>query len=389
MPNDDPAQNLPAPGLQTMALHTGLHADGPWRAVAPAITLTTVFQRPDDCEPCEAHVYSRAGAPNRAQLEEALAALEGGAHAFAFASGMAAINAVFQMVPHGSRVLVARDLYWGAKLGLQSLWPERLRVEFLAMDDLATLEAALRRERTALVWMETPSNPLMTVTDLRAACALARAHGALSAVDNTMATPVLQRPFELGADIVMHSTSKYAGGHSDLLGGALVTRHGLDAEAKRLREIQVHGGAVAAPFDCWIARRGLMTMPLRVRQHASNAMRVAEYLSAHPAVSEVYYAGLPTHPGHAIAKAQMHGGFGGVVSFRLRAGEEAAKRLPTLMHYAYNTTSLGGVESLIEHRRSAEGPASSVPADLVRFSVGIEDIEDILADLGQALARCA
>lgn len=373
-------------GFSTRAIHEGLGADPGTGAIAPPIVLSTVFERQDVGAPVPPgySIYSRMGNPNRCSLEKALAALEGGSDAIAFSSGVAAITAVFMALAPGSRVLVPADLYMGTRLGLRALWQGRLDVVEVAMDDLAAVATELRRHPTALVWAETPSNPRLVVTDIAAVAALAHGEGALLAVDNSWASPVLQNPIALGADVVMHSTSKYISGHSDLIGGALVVAAGCPL-GSRLRDVQIHGGGVPSPFDAWLARRGLMTLAVRMREHCRNARKLAAFLASHPAVAEVYYPGLETHPGHDVARRQMRD-FGAMMSFRLRGGEQAARHLPDKMRLIYNTTSLGGVESLMEHRLTAEGSTSPTPPDLVRFSVGIEDVEDLQADLAQGLA---
>lgn len=376
----------PALTRQTLAIHAGLN---PWpgvRCVAPPIVLSSIFERPDLGEPPDGfNLYARVGNPNRDSYEAAVAAMEGGAEGFAFASGVAAINAVFETLPHGARVQIPRQLYHGTRLALGAMWKDRLRIDEVDFSDAERARRALSGAKIALVWLETPSNPMLSITDLATVVAKAKVAGAIVAVDNTMATPILQRPFEFGADLVVHSASKYIGGHSDLIGGIVVARE-KGALADRLRAIQQHGGAIQAPFDCWLARRGLMTLPVRMYTHVENAHAVAEFLAGHQHIEKVYYPGLPTHPGHDIATHQMRG-CGAVLSFQPRGGEAVAAEIPKCMKLAYNATSLGGVESLIELRKNAEGAASPIPADLVRMSVGLEDPEDLKRDLAQAIRQ--
>jgi cystathionine gamma-synthase len=280
---------------------------------------------------------------------------------------------------------VPEDYYMGTRRVLWDLHADRLRWKTVDMRDPDRVRAQIV-PGTKLVWIETPSNPRLHLTDIEAIAAIAHAKGAALVVDGTWATPVLTRPLELGADVVIHSATKYMGGHSDVAMGALVFKEKGDLfEDCRLR--QWAGGAVPSPQDCWLVRRGLMTMPLRMERHCENALAVAKWLAKRPEVSAVHYPGLATGKQLALAKKQMQGGFGGVVSFQLKGGEKAAKALPRAMKIAVNATSLGGVESLIEQRRASEGPDSPTPADLVRFSVGIEDVADLVADLEQALAQ--
>jgi cystathionine gamma-synthase len=296
---------------------------------------------------------------------------------------MAAGIALLQALPPGSHAVFPDDVYYGFRMAAEEVLPNwGIRSDFVAMDDLAALEAALRPE-TRLVWLESPSNPLLKVTDLAAAAALARQAGALSVVDNTFATPVLQRPIELGVDVVHHSTTKYFGGHSDVMGGALIfARRGeLYDRVHHLRHLL---GAVASPFNCWLVLRGVRSMACRVAAQSSGALAVARALEASPAVSAVHYPGLPSHPGHEIAHRQMSA-FGAMLSFRAAGGREAALAAVSRARLFTRATSLGGVESLIEHRASSEGPSSRTPQDLVRLSVGLEHPDDLAADLLQAL----
>jgi cystathionine gamma-synthase len=331
----------------------------------------------------QTHYYGRSGNPNREQLEQALAALEGGAGACAFASGLQAVLAVFMALRAGDHVLVSHDCYWGTRKQLRTLLAP-LGITHTEVDttDLAAVAAAFTPS-TRLLWAETPSNPLLRVSDIAALAQLAHQHGVWLAVDNTFATPVLQRPLELGADLVMHSTTKYVGGHSDLTGGLVVTRE-TGALLTAIRAFQCDGGGVPSPFDCWLLRRSLMSLPLRVRAQSAAALAVAEFLSTQPNVTAVHYPGLAQHPQHALATTQMSG-YGAMLSFEVAGGASAALAVAARVQIFTRATSLGGVESLIEHRASMEGPATQTPAGLLRVSIGLEDVSDLQADLAAAL----
>jgi len=370
--------------IETLAVHGGREVDPATGAVAPAIHLSTSFERGPDGEYSRGYIYTRDRNPNRDALESALAALEGGEAAAAFASGMAAIAAVFQALRPGDHVLAPDDAYHGTLVLLRDLLPEwQLAADFVDMSDPAAVRAALR-PNTRLVWVETPSNPLLKITDVARIAELAREAGALCVCDNTFATPILQRPLELGADFVVHSTTKYLGGHSDAQGGAVVARR-TDSFFERIRAVQKYWGGVPSPFNCWLTLRSLPTLPLRVRTQSENAARIARFLAEHPAVSAVYYPGLPQHPGHEIAARQM-AMFGAMISVRIRGGRDAAMAVAGRVRLFTRATSLGGVESLIEHRASIEGPRTRTPDDLLRLSIGIEHVDDLLEDLERALA---
>ena len=330
-------------------------------------------------------MYSRDGSPAYIEVEEVLRQLEGGTQALVFASGHAAASAVLQALEAGDRVVAPRAMYWGLRKWLLDL-AEHGYIELAFYDnvDLADLDRQLAAAPTRLLWIETPANPTWEVTDLRAAIALAQKHGAHTLVDSTVATPVLSQPLALGADIVLHSATKYLNGHSDVVAGALITRED-SALWQRVRSMRNLGGAVLGPFEAWLLLRGMRTLHLRVRAACANALQLASALEQHPAVSQVLYPGLPSHPGHAIAAAQMSGGFGGMLSIRVRAGEDAAREVAARVRVFKRATSLGSVESLIEHRASVEGPTSRCPPDLLRLSVGIEPVADLLEDLQQAL----
>ncbi len=371
--------------FETLAVHAGRRCDESSGALREPIHLSTTFERDPDGSYPRGHDYARTSNPNRGSLERAVAALEGGAEAFAYASGSAASFAVFALAAPGGRILASHDCYHGNAKQLRDVLPRfGIDTAFVDTTDLDAVREALR-ERTALLWVETPSNPLLRVSDLASLAALARGHGALLAVDNTFASPVLQQPLALGADLVMHSTTKCIGGHSDVLGGIVVAREAGPA-ATRLRAAQVTSGAVPSPFDCWLLLRSLPTLPLRVRTQAASALELATHLAAHPRVSRVHYPGLPAHPGHAVARQQMHGGFGGVLSMEVPGGAEAAFAVAARVRLFTRATSLGGVESLIEHRASIEGPHSKSPPGLLRLSIGLENADDLVEDLDQALA---
>ena len=350
--------------------------------IAPAWRPTTTFERRENQD----YIYLRNGSPSFDPVETALAEMESGAACLVFGSGMAAAGAVFQALSPGDHVALPDVMYWSLRNWVRELAP-RLNIElsFVATGDLGQLQAALKPGRTKLVWLETPANPMWTVTDIAAAADLAHGAGAKLCVDSTAATPVLTRPIELGADLVMHSATKYLNGHSDVLAGALITA-AADEFWRQIQAVRKNGGAVLGSFEAWLLRRGLRTLVVRVDAASRNAMAIAEHFAAHPGVSRVLYPGLPDFPGHQVAARQMLGGFGGMLSVRVRGGFAAAARVAGATQLFRQATSLGGVESLIEHRAPVEGPDSPVPDDLLRISVGIEAVEDLIADLEQALA---
>ncbi|MGV1004153.1 MAG: cystathionine gamma-synthase [Candidatus Nanopelagicales bacterium] len=378
-----PDQNL---GFETRAIHSGQEPDPATGAVVPPLSLSTTFAQ-QGVGGHRGFDYSRSGNPTRAALETALASLEGAGHGFAFASGLAAEDAILRLVPPGGRVLLGNDAYGGTFRLIDKVHrPAGLPYTAVDLTDLPALAAQWPAD-TAMVWLETPTNPLLTCVDIEAAGVLAHARGTLLVVDNTFATPYLQQPLSLGADIVVHSATKYLGGHSDVVGGFVATG---DVElAARIGFLQNAAGAVPAPFDCYLLLRGLKTLAIRMDRHCANALAVVELLQSHPAVSEVRYPGLPGHLGHAAAVKQMRD-FGGMVSFRVVGGQAAALAVAEGTHLFTLAESLGAVESLIEHparmtHASAAGSALEVPDDLVRLSVGIESAADLVADLRQAL----
>lgn len=353
------------------------------QAINPPIHMSSTFLRRPDYGTERA--YIRDQNPAFEQAEALLARLEGGAAAAILASGMAAATAVFMALKPGDHVVAPQMMYWSLRNWLTGYATEwGLKVTLVDMADLAALRQAMQPGRTKLVWIETPGNPLWSVTDIAAAATIAHEAGARLAVDSTVATPVFTRPLTLGADIVMHSATKYLNGHSDICAGALVTTE-RDAAWERILQVRAQLGAIPGSVEAWLLLRGMRSLFPRVRQQAATALTLAERLAQHPAISAVLYPGLPTFPGHEIAKAQMLGGFGGMLSVRVKAGTEAAKAAAARVGLWQRATSLGGTESLIEHRASVEGPTSPVPGDLLRLSVGLEDAGDLYDDLDQAL----
>lgn len=372
--------------FETLAVHAGRKPDPVSGAVAPGITLSTVFARDVDSQAMGDYNYARVDNPNRHALESCLAQLEGGVTAVAFSSGVAASAAVLFALRPGDHVLAPLELYVGNRLLLNNeLTPWGLQISFVDFTDLDAVRAAVT-PATRLLWAETPSNPLLEVSDIAGLADIAHTAGAVLAADNTFATPILQSPLALGADYAVHSSSKYFGGHSDVIGGAVIARE--DAPlTQRIRSHQITAGGIPAPFDCWLLLRSLATLPLRIRTQTANAQRLAEFLTTQPAVGRVHYPGLPDHPGHTLASQQMRG-YGAVLSLRMRGGKPAALQLVSKVRLFARATSLGGVESLIEHRASSEGPGSTTPENLIRISVGIEHIDDLIEDLRQALVAC-
>ena len=373
--------------FETIAAQAAHQADPATGAVAPPIYLSTTFERDADGEYPRGFVYSRSDNPNRRALEECLAILEGGepndAVATAFASGSAATAAVFQALSPGDHVIAPDDCYHGTARMLREIFaPWGLRTTFVDMTDPESVRREIQPE-TRIIWTETPSNPLLKIADIAEMASIARSAGARCVCDNTWATPMLQRPLTQGADLVVHSTTKYISGHEDVTGGVVVSAQD-DAFVQRIRLIQNVAGAVPSPFDCWLTLRGIRTLHVRMPVHSANAGRVARFLQDHPRVAAVHYPGLPGHPGHDIAARQMTD-FGGMLSFQVVGGQNAAMRVAARVRLFVRATSLGGTQSLIEHRASIEGPDSKTPDDLLRVSVGLENADDLIDDLGQAL----
>jgi cystathionine gamma-synthase len=369
--------------IETLAVHAGHQADPSTGALTPPINLSTTFEREPDGSYRAGYVYSRYANPNRASLEECLTALEAAGDACVFASGSAATMTLVQALGPGAHIVAPDDAYFGTTKLLREVFGVwGVETTTVDMTNLDAVRGALRSS-TKLVWVETPSNPLLRVVDVEAVARLAREGGALCAVDNTWGTPVLQRPLELGADISMHATTKYLGGHSDVLGGALIARADLELWP-RIRMIQATGGAVPSPFECWLTLRGIRTLPWRVRAHSENAHTLARFLSARREVEAVHYPGLPGHDGHEIARRQMSA-FGGMLSVQVGRDREQSIATASRLRLFTQATSLGGTESLVEHRASVEGPGTRAPENLLRVSVGLEHVDDLVEDWDRAL----
>ncbi|WIM11410.1 aminotransferase class I/II-fold pyridoxal phosphate-dependent enzyme [Enhydrobacter sp.] len=357
------------------------------RAVVPPIHMASTYQRDEDNGYSSGRIYARADNPTFDQVEATLAALEGGTKALVFSSGMSAASACFLALAPGDHVVVPKVMYWALRNWLATFathWG--LKVDFVDAARTDAIASAVKPGATRLVWLETPANPTWTVSDIAAVARIAHAAGASLAVDSTVATPVLTRPIELGADIVMHSATKYLNGHSDIIAGALIGARD-DAHWAKLRGIRSQLGTILGQTEAWLLMRGMRTLFPRVQWACRSAQSLAERFAAHPMVAEVLYPGLSSFAGHDIAARQMKGGFGGMLSVRTKGGERAAIATAARVELWKRATSLGGVESLIEHRASIEGPGTPCPPDLLRLSVGVEDSDDLYADLDQALRR--
>ncbi|HTK17984.1 MAG TPA: aminotransferase class I/II-fold pyridoxal phosphate-dependent enzyme [Mucilaginibacter sp.] len=368
--------------IETIAIHAGNHNDESSKAVIQPITMSTTFVREEDGSFPTGYIYSRSSNPNRKSLENVLAKLESGADAAAFSSGNAAGMSVFQTLKPSTHIIGPDDMYHGLRNQIKNIFADILEFDFVDINDPAVLAAHIK-PNTGLIWVETPSNPLLKITDIKAIVETARKHNIKVVCDNTFATPIGQQPLALGADIVMHSSTKYFGGHSDLMGGVLITSEKNEWWTK-IRQVQEMGGAIPSPMDCYYLTRSIKTLPYRVKGHVHNAQLLAEYLEKHPKIERVMYPGLLSHPQHAIAKEQMHN-FGGMLSFCVKGGSDEARKVINKLKIFTQATSLGGVESLIEHRASVEGPDSKTPHNLLRVSVGLEHIDDLIEDLAQAL----
>jgi cystathionine gamma-synthase len=369
--------------FETKVVHAGLRTD-PTGAVAPPIHLSTTFERNPASEPIGADTYIRESNPTQTQLENAMAPLESGEAALAFASGMAAGITVLQALTPGSHVIMPDDAYYTYHAAFEEYFSKwGFSASVVDMSNVANVRAAVT-PKTKLIWMETPSNPMLKIVDIAAVSEIARKSGAITLLDNTWATPVLQRPLELGTDISMHSTTKYFGGHSDVMGGALMFAKKNDFFERCKHTLHVMG-SVPSPFNSWLVMRGIRTLACRMRVHSDNGMAVAAGLKGNAALSQIHYPGLESDPGHTVAKKQMSG-FGGMMSIRVKGGRDAAMKVVSRVKLFTRATSLGGTESLIEHRASSEGPSSKTPQDLLRLSIGLEHPDDLLADLKQALA---
>ena len=383
---------LNATALATRAIHAGQEPDPTTGAVVTPIYMTSTFKQDGVGGLRNGYDYSRSVNPTRNSFDAQLAAVEGAKYALSFSSGLAAIDVLLRAtLKPGDNILLGNDVYGGTYRLLAKVFvPWGVGLDVVDITDTAAVSVALSQKQYRYIWVETPSNPLLNITDIAATSAVAHAHGTKVVVDNTFASPVLQHPLSDGADVVVYSTTKYIGGHSDVVGGAVVLN---DREIRdEVAFLQNAAGAVPSPFDSWLDIRGLKTLDLRVKQHSRNAMKVAQWLETRPEVERVWYPGLESHPGHEIAARQMHGGFGGMISVQIAAGFEAAKKFAGATEVFTLAESLGGVESLIEHpgamtHASVAGTTLEVPANLVRLSVGLEDADDLIADLEQAFRR--
>ena len=354
-------------------------------AFVPPIQPATTYERGVDNKLLSGRLYSRADNPNYDQPEALLTRLEGGAATAVFSSGMSAATAVLMALRPGDHVLVPKVIYWAFRswlMGWATDWG--LLVESVDMTDPARVEGSVRPGKTKLVWIETPANPTLAITDIEALAEVAHRSGALLAVDSTFATPVHTQPLSLGADLVMHSATKFLNGHSDVIAGS-VTTSSANEHWQRIKAVRSQAGTVLGPFEAWLLLRGMRTLFVRVAAQSRGAQRIAEHFERHPGIEAVLYPGLPTFPGHMVAARQMHGGFGGMLSIRVKGGAPGALAAIGKLRVWKRATSLGGVESLVEHRASVEGPTSPTPPDLLRMSVGLEDVDDLVHDLGQAL----
>ena len=369
--------------VETIAIHAGNKIDEYSKAVIQPITLSTTYQRAEDGGYPEGFIYSRIDNPNRRSLENVLAKLEEAEDACAFSSGNAAASAIFQALGPGAHIIAPDDMYHGLRAQLLQVFKGIVDVDFTDLSDIQSVKALIKPE-TRLIWIETPSNPLLKVCDIKQLVETGKSKNILLACDNTFSTPIFQKPLNLGCDLVMHSTTKYLSGHSDVLGGILATSK-KDLFWEKIRNIQVLAGAVPSPFDCYMTVRGIKTLPYRMRGHTQNAEGVARFLEESVYVEKVYYPGLESHIGHETARKQMSS-FGGMLSFLVKGGSAEALKIVNAVKIFTQATSLGGVESLIEHRASIEGPDSKTPKNLIRVSVGLENIEDLIEDLEQALS---
>ena len=370
--------------FETKAIHAGLELGNPSKAIIPPISPSTIFEIDAEGRDEKDLHYTRLGNPNRLQFEHLISVLEGGQAAAAFSSGIAAASAILQALDPGDHIIIPEDVYAGnRKMVKQIMSRWGLESSFINMTDPDTVAAHIK-PNTKLIWIETPSNPLMRITDIRAVAELAKNHDLKTVADNTWPTPVNQLPLELGVDLVLHSTSKYFGGHSDILGGAVVANEE-DEFFERIRLIQRMGGAVPSPQDCWMLSRSTRTLAYRMKGHNEHAAKVVDFLSGHPNVADVYYPGIESHPGHEIAKKQMKG-FGGMISFIVDGDQKESIGIVGRSKLIKRATSLGGVESTWEHRQSSEGEGSVTPENLIRISVGLEHPDDIIEDLERALS---
>jgi cystathionine gamma-synthase len=370
--------------IQTISVHAGQNNKEGTRDVILPIHLSTTFERKEDGTH-SAYNYTRSGNPNRDALENKIAAIEEANTAIAFSSGLAAVNALFEnILEPNAHVIIPDDCYHGTRSLLDKFF-RRWHVAFdeVDMTDVNNIEKCINNN-TKLIWVETPSNPQLKIANIKAIVTLAKIHSIVTACDNTFATPLLQKPLQMGVDFVMHSSTKFFSGHSDILGGIICTNHSNDV-SNNIREYQKTAGAVPSPFDCWLLNRSLATLPLRVTMQCSNAFTIANFLNTHPKIEKVFYPGLPSHTNHAIAKQQMTNGFGSIISILVKGSKQDALNFAIKLLIFKHATSLGGVESLVEHRRSAEGSHTVSPDNLLRISIGIEYVEDLKNDIAQAL----
>ncbi|MEO6537918.1 MAG: aminotransferase class I/II-fold pyridoxal phosphate-dependent enzyme [Ferruginibacter sp.] len=379
--NENSAEKL---HIQTIAVHTGYNSNSLDGDIMQPIHLATTFKRKVDGTMND-YSYTRSNNPNREAVEKKIAAIEGGSEAFAFSSGMAAINALFEnILEPGAHIIIPDDCYHGTRNLLDKFFI-RWKVDFSEVDMTDTKNVAdAIKSTTRLIWMETPSNPQLKIVDIEAMTSIARQNKITIACDNTFATPLLQHPLLMGVDFVMHSSTKFFSGHSDVLGGVIIVKENT-AISERLREYQQIAGAVPSPFDCWLLNRSLATFPIRIPLQCNNAMALAKHFISHPKIEKVFYPGLPGHINHKIAVKQMQGGFGSILSILVKGGKQEAINFAGKLRIFKHATSLGGVESLVEHRRSAEGAHPLSPDNLLRISVGIEYIDDLVNDINQAL----
>ena len=368
--------------IETISVHAGRKADPATGAVIPPIHLSTTFERGKNGDYPKGYNYSRSNNPNREALEECLAELENGKSAAAFSSGSAAAMSILQSLKPGEHIIAPEDIYHGTKHLIRVFEKWNVSSTFVDMTNIADIENAFQNN-TRLIWIETPSNPLLKIINIKKIADIAKKKNVTTVCDNTWATPVLQNPLELGADLILHATTKYIGGHSDTLGGAVVSKED-SSTFLFVKEIQKSGGAVPSPFECWLVLRGLQTLPIRIREQSKSAMMIAQFLNNRNEVEAVHYPGLMQHPGHELAKEQLKL-FGGMLSFQVKGNKDDALKLAANVKLFTRATSLGGPESLIEHRASVEGPDTKTPQNLLRLSIGLEHPDDLIEDLKQAL----
>jgi cystathionine gamma-synthase len=366
------------PKFETLAIKSTENTFHNSEPVSTPIYLSSTYKRNEDGSYNNDFVYSRTNNPNRAIVEKSIAQLESGKFAFAFSSGMAAVSSVIQSLKYGDHILLPDDIYYAIKKLMDEVFAQwGITYDLVDMTNLHSIEKFIKPS-TSLIWIESPSNPQLKISDIKAISAIAHNSNAICVVDNTWSTPVFQNPLKLGADIVVHSSTKYFGGHSDVVGGCIVLND--EKKADKIKSIQNLSGAIPSPFDCWLIARGIQTLHLRVTKQAENAFKLAEYLESHPKIEKVLYPGLESHPQHLIAKKQQHYGFGAMLSVLIKGTIEETIIISTKLKYFTLATSLGGVESLVEHRKSVEGENSPTPNNLLRISVGIENIDDLIDD---------